>query len=159
MSAHKSSFGVGAIAILAMSIMAQPQQSWAQPAAPAGIPEETLTGIVNQVSDSLVNKLTTGTCDDLTALLTKVQNSGTTPADPSSPIEQVMQSVKTNAKLKGIVVSKVGGPLINKLFECNKIPADLLSGSRPSTSFLANAFFSTYSGIEVKQLSDYRFTM
>jgi hypothetical protein len=142
MSVHKSGFGVGAIASLAMLIVVQPQQSLAQSAAPAGIPEETLTGIVNQVSDSLVNKLTTGTCDDLTALLTKVQNSGTTPADPSSPIEQVMQSVKTNAKLKGIVVSKVGGPLINKLFECNKIPADLLSGSRAPASSIASTFSS-----------------
>ncbi len=100
-----------------------------------GFSEENLTPIVTQMSDSLAQKLSSSSCQDLATLIQQIGNSSQTPPDPSSLLGQVMISVQNSSNLQQILISKIGSPLVSRLLSCNMISVDLLnqlstSGSR-----------------------------
>jgi hypothetical protein len=88
-----------------------------------------LTGLVNQVSDLLVTRINSGTCADFANLIGQVKDSGSKPVDTTSMIGQMLNQVRASEQLKSIVVSKVGPAMVNRLFACNMIPIDALTGS------------------------------
>jgi hypothetical protein len=106
--------------------------AFAQPAsAPtnSGLPEETLTGFVNQISDGLAAKIQNSTCPEAVALLDKIKEASSKAPDQESLVGKVLLDVKMNPKLKGIIAQKVSAPLLDKLLECNMIPLDLMGPS------------------------------
>lgn len=92
-----------------------------------GLSESSLTPMVTQLSDSLANRISTSSCQDLATLIQQIGNTPQTPPDPSSLLGQVMIAVKNSPNLQGILVSKLGTPLINRLLGCNMISVDLLN--------------------------------
>jgi hypothetical protein len=88
-----------------------------------------LTGMVNQVSDLLITRINSGTCADFANFVGQVKDSGAKPVDSSSMIGGMIRQVSSSEKLKAIVVSKVGPVMINRLFACNMIPIDALTGT------------------------------
>jgi hypothetical protein len=106
--------------------------AFAQPAsAPtnSGLPEETLTGFVTQISDGLATKVQNSTCPEAVALLDKIKEASSKAPDKESLVGKVLLDVKANPKLKDIIAQKVSAPLINKLLDCNMIPLDLMGPS------------------------------
>jgi hypothetical protein len=95
----------------------------------SGLPEETLTGFVNQISDGLATKVQNSTCPEAVALLDKIKEASSKAPDQESLVDKVLLDVKTNPKLKGIIAQKVSAPLLDKLLECNMIPLDLMGPS------------------------------
>jgi hypothetical protein len=87
-----------------------------------------LTGLVNQVSDLLITRINSGTCADFANFIGQVKDSGSKPLDSSSMIGGMVRQVSASEKLKAIVVSKVGPVMINRLFACNMIPIEALTG-------------------------------
>lgn len=104
---------------------AQTNPAPAPTTAPA-LPEETLTPLVTQLSDQLATYITSSSCQDLSALVSKLQTSPTVATNDTSLIGQTLTTVKNSPQLKAIIVDKVGGPLVTKLIDCNMVPADLL---------------------------------
>ena len=109
-----------------------PQVSFAQSSEPgttnsSGFPEETLENLVIQVSDMLVEKIDNASCEEAVDILDKVKESSTKPVDADSFMGKILNDIKTNPKLKGIISQKVGGPLLNRLIDCNMVPLDLLA--------------------------------
>lgn len=96
------------------------------PANKSGIPEETQIQLVNQFSDQLAAKIQKSSCPEVGALLDQIKESGNKPQDPDSLVGRVLEDMKNNPKLKGIVVQKLGEPMVNRLLECNMVPLDLL---------------------------------
>jgi hypothetical protein len=93
----------------------------------SGMPEETLSNLVSQISDSLVSKIQTSSCPDMVQLLDQIKGASAKPMDPDSLITKVLNDIKTNPKLKGVVIQKVSEPLLNRLLDCNMVPIDLLA--------------------------------
>lgn len=101
----------------------------AKPATPAnqsGIPEETQIQLVNQFSDQLAAKITNASCPELGTILDQVKNSGSQPTDPNSLVGKLLEDIKSNPKLKSIIVQKMGGTMVNRLLDCNMVPMDLI---------------------------------
>lgn len=92
-----------------------------------GFSESSLTSMVTQISDSLASKISTSSCQDLASLVQQIGSTPQTPPDPNSLLGQVMISVKNSPTLQGILISKLGTPLINRLLDCNMISVDLLN--------------------------------
>jgi hypothetical protein len=104
----------------------------AQPASTptkSGLPEETLAGFVTQIGDGLAAKVQNSTCPEAVTLLDKIKEASSKPPDEDSLVGRILLDVKTNPKLKDIVIQKVSAPLLNKLLECNMIPLDLVGPS------------------------------
>jgi len=115
-------FGSGLVSILGISLsVAAP--GLAQP----GFSESSLAPMVTQMSDALAKKVSTGSCQDLAALVQQIGNTTPTPPDPNALLGQVMITVKGSSTLQNILISKVGPPLINRLLDCNMISVDLLN--------------------------------
>lgn len=117
---------------LAVSVGIPQAIAVAQPAsAPtnSGLPEETLAGFVTQIGDGLAAKVQNSTCPEAVALLDKIKEASTKPPDQESLVGKVLLDVKTNPKLKDIIIQKVSAPLLNKLLECNMVPLDLVGPS------------------------------
>jgi hypothetical protein len=110
------------------------QSAWAQSSGVApnsGLPEESLTDLVTQLSDSLSTKIQGSSCPDMLLILDQIKGTSTKPPDPDSVITKVLADIKTNPKLKAIVIQKLSTPLLNRLLDCNMIPIDLLSPPSP----------------------------
>lgn len=126
-----------AISMAAIALINPPLALAQTQPTPTALPPDTLLSLVNQVSDMLASTLNTGSCQDLSGILSKVPTTaaGTAP-DPNSMFGQVLLSVKNDPKLKSIVVTKVGPPLITKLIDCNMVPLDALTSpsSVPSST-------------------------
>jgi hypothetical protein len=108
--------------------LAVPQRAaFAEASSPtnSGLPEETLAGFVTQISDGLSTKIQNSTCPEAVALLDKIKEASTKAPDQDSLVGKVFLDVKTNPKLKDIIIQKVSAPMLNKLLECNMIPLDL----------------------------------
>jgi hypothetical protein len=99
------------------------------PTGSSGMPEETLSVMVTQMSDSLVTKVKTSSCPDMIQLLEQIKTTSAKPADPDSIISKVLNDVKTNPKLKAIIIQKLSEPLLNRMLECNMVPLEALSKS------------------------------
>jgi hypothetical protein len=122
------------VCIFLMTSLWLPQTVRAEPSSVApnsGLPEESLTDLVNQLSDSLAAKIQGSSCPDMLLILDQIKNASAKPPDPDSVITKVLADVKTNPKLKAIVIQKLSGPLLNRMLDCNMVPIDLLS---PPTS-------------------------
>jgi hypothetical protein len=120
--------------VLLLSSFALPQTVRAQPsnATPnSGLPEESLTDLVNQMSDSLAIRIKGSSCPDMLMFLDQIKATSTKPVDPDSVITKVLADVKTNPKLKAIVIQKLSEPLLNRMLDCNLVPIDLLSTPTP----------------------------
>jgi hypothetical protein len=113
-----------------MASLALPQtvRAQASDATPnSGLPEESLTDLVNQMSDSLATKIQGSSCPDMLVFLDQIKAASTKPVDPDSVITKVLADVKTNPKLKAIVIQKLSEPLLNRMLDCNMVPVDLLT--------------------------------
>jgi hypothetical protein len=99
------------------------------PTGSSGLPEETLSNLVSQISDSLASKIQTASCPDMVKLLDEIKAASAKPMDPDSLITKALNDIKTNPKLKGVVIQKVSEPLLNRLLDCNMVPIDLLAPS------------------------------
>ncbi|HEY9824057.1 MAG TPA: hypothetical protein V6D19_01310 [Stenomitos sp.] len=97
----------------------------------SGLPEEILLEQVTQLSDALATKIQSASCPDMVQLLDQIKNANAKPADPDSLITKVLNDVKTNPKLKGVVIQKLSEPLLNRLLDCNMVPLDLLAPTSP----------------------------
>jgi hypothetical protein len=95
----------------------------------SGLPEETLAGFVAQISDGLATKIQSSTCPEAVGLLDKIKEASSKAPDQGSVIGKVLLDVKTNPKLKDIIIQKVSAPMLNKLLECNMVPLDLAGPS------------------------------
>jgi hypothetical protein len=111
----------------------QPEQSPATiknnpgtPSNKSGIPEETQIQLVNQFSDQLAAKIQKATCPEVGTLLEQIKDSGNKPQDPDSLVGRLLEDMKSNPKLKAIVVQKLGEPMMNRLLDCNMVPIDWL---------------------------------
>jgi hypothetical protein len=101
--------------------------------APTGssrMPEETLSEMVTQMSDSLVTKVKTSSCPEMIQLMDQIKTTSSKPMDPDSIVTKVLNDVKTNPKLKAIIMQKLSEPLLNRMLECNMVPLEALS-SKP----------------------------
>jgi hypothetical protein len=122
------------VCALLLSGLALPQtvQAQASNATPnSGLSEESLTDLVNQMSDSLAAKIKGSSCPDMLVILDQIKATSTKPVDPDSVITKVLADVKTNPKLKAIVIQKLSEPLLNRMLDCNMVPIDLLSPPTP----------------------------
>jgi hypothetical protein len=90
----------------------------------SGIPEETQIQLVNQFSDQLAVKIQKASCPEVGTLLDQIKESGNKPQDPDSLVGRVLEDMKSNPKLKAIVVQKLGEPMMNRLLDCNMVPLD-----------------------------------
>jgi hypothetical protein len=97
----------------------------------SGLSEESLTDLVNQMSDSLATKIKGSSCPDMLTFLDQIKATSTKPVDPDSVITKVLADVKTNPKLKAIVIQKLSEPLLTRMLDCNMVPIDLLSAPSP----------------------------
>jgi hypothetical protein len=114
--------------LMANLTLPQTVQAQASNALPnSGLPEESLTDLVNQMSDSLATRIKGSSCPDMVQFLDQIKAASTKPVDPDSVIAKVLADVKTNPKLKAIVIQKLSEPLLNRMLECNMVPIDLLS--------------------------------
>jgi hypothetical protein len=114
--------------LLTISLVLLQSAVSAQPASTptnSGLPEETLAGFVTQISDGLATKIQASTCPDAVGLLDKIKEASSKAPDRDSVIGKVLLDVKTNPKLKDIIIQKVSAPMLNKLLECNMVPLDL----------------------------------
>jgi hypothetical protein len=100
------------------------------PTGSSGMPEETLSEMVTQMSDSLVTKVKTSSCPDMIQLMDQIKTTSSKPMDPDSIVTKVLNDVKTNPKLKAIIMQKLSEPLLNRMLECNMVPLEALS-SKP----------------------------
>jgi hypothetical protein len=99
------------------------------PTGSSGMPEETLSEMVTQMSDSLVTKVKTSSCPEMILLMDQIKTTSSKPIDPDSIITKVLNDVKTNPKLKAIIMQKLSEPLLNRMLECNMVPLEALSKS------------------------------
>jgi len=99
------------------------------PTGSSGMPEETLSEMVTQMSDSLVTKVKTSSCPEMIQLMDQIKTTSTKPIDPDSIVTKVLNDVKTNPKLKAIIMQKLSEPLLNRMLECNMVPLEALSKS------------------------------
>lgn len=129
MSIRKLAVALGAVVPLIVTpavlrpVMAQPSPD-----------SSNLTGLVNQVSDLLVTRINTGTCQDFATLIGQVKDSGSTPPDPASPFTAMLGQVQASEQLKGIVVAKVGPAMVNRLLACNMVPINALTSPTSATA-------------------------
>lgn len=117
---------------LAVSFALPQAIAFAQPAntpTHSGLPEETLVGFVTQIGDGLAAKVQNSTCPEAVVLLDKIKEASSKAPDQDSLVGKVLLDVKTNPKLKDIIIQKVSAPLLNKLLECNMVPLDLVGPS------------------------------
>jgi hypothetical protein len=122
---------VGAVLMVSLWL---PQSARAQSSGVApnsGLPEESLTDLVTQLSDSLAAKIQGSSCPDILIILDQIKSASTKPPDPDSVITKVLADIKTNPKLKAIVIQKLSEPLLNRMLDCNMVPIDLLSPPPP----------------------------
>ncbi len=127
----KSSFRLGTVLSWITCTIIYPLSAQAQTPSP-GIPEESLLPLVTQMSDQLATKISTSSCQDIRALLAQAQASSSQTPDSNSIIAQTLVSVRNSPKLKGIIISKLGEPMITKMIDCNLIPVEALMA--PSTT-------------------------
>ncbi|WP_404787651.1 hypothetical protein [Altericista sp. CCNU0014] len=95
----------------------------------SGLPEETLVDFVTQISDGLATKIQSSTCPEAIALLDKMKEASAKAPDRDSLVGKVLLDVKTNPKLKDIIIQKVSAPMLGKVLECNMVPLDLAGPS------------------------------
>lgn len=122
--------GISVCAFLMASLLVLPQTVRAQAsnATPnSGLPEESLTDLVNQLSDTLAKRIQGSSCPDMLVFLDQIKATSTKPIDPDSLITKVLADVKTHPKLKEIVIQKLSEPLLNRMLECNMVPIDALA--------------------------------
>jgi hypothetical protein len=60
----------------------------------------------------------------------QIKTTSSKPMDPDSLVIKVLNDVKTNPKLKAIIIQKLSEPLLNRMLECNMVPLEALS-SKP----------------------------
>ncbi len=84
---------------------------------------------MTQISDGLATKIQNSTCPEAVGLLDKIKEVRSLATDQDSVIGKVLLDVKTNPKLKDIIIQKVSAPMLNKLLECNMVPLDLAGPS------------------------------
>jgi hypothetical protein len=114
--------------LMASLVLPQTALAQASDATPnSGLPEESLTDLVTQLSDSLAARIQGSSCPDMLLILDQIKTASAKPSDPDSVITKVLADVKTNPKLKAIVIQKLSGPLLNRMLDCNMVPVDLLS--------------------------------
>ncbi|MGB8699330.1 MAG: hypothetical protein WCD18_07945 [Thermosynechococcaceae cyanobacterium] len=99
------------------------------PPSSSELPEETLSGLVTQLSDSLATKIQNSSCPDMVVLLDQIKATSSKPMDPDSLITKVLNDVKGNPALKAIIIQRMGGPLLNRMLDCNMVPLELLNPS------------------------------
>ncbi|MDR7920875.1 MULTISPECIES: hypothetical protein [unclassified Thermosynechococcus] len=120
----KSAIGIPLV-IGGILVLGVGQPARAQGASP--LPPEMMKTMVEQLSDSLAKYVSRASCTDIAQLLKMLPTNGTNPApDSGSIIGAAILSVRNNPELQGIIVSRVGPPLVSKVVECNMISADLL---------------------------------
>jgi hypothetical protein len=113
-----------------MSSLVLPQTAQAQSSNTtpnSGLPEDSLTDLVNQMSDTLATKIQGSSCPDMLVFLDQIKATSTKPVDPDSVVTKVLADIKTNPKLKAIVIKKLSEPLLNRMLDCNMVPVDLLT--------------------------------
>jgi hypothetical protein len=99
------------------------------PVMPRPAMAQDLSGLVNQVSDLLVTRINSGTCQDFATLIGQVKDSANTPPDPNSTFTGLLNQVQASEPLKGIVVAKVGPAMVNRLLACNMVPVNALTSA------------------------------
>jgi hypothetical protein len=113
-----------------MSSLVLPQTAQAQSSNTtpnSGLPEDSLTDLVNQMSDTLAAKIQGSSCPDMLVFLDQIKATSTKPVDPDSVVTKVLADIKTNPTLKAIVIKKLSEPLLNRMLDCNMVPVDLLT--------------------------------
>jgi hypothetical protein len=110
---------------LVMPQFAQAQSSNTTPN--SGVPEESLTDLVNQMSDTLSTKIQGASCPDMLVFLDQIKAASAKPTDPDSIVAKVLADIKTNPRLKVIVIKKLSEPLLNRMLDCNMVPVDWLA--------------------------------
>jgi hypothetical protein len=100
----------------------------------SGLPEDSLTDLVNQMSDTLATKIQGSSCPDMLVFLDQIKATSTKPVDPDSVVTKVLADIKTNPTLKAIVIKKLSEPLLNRMLDCNMVPVDLLTPPSPPSS-------------------------
>ena len=119
-----------AVCAFLMAGLALPQTSHVQASdvtPNSGLPEESLADLVSQLSDTLAKRIQGSSCPDMLVFLDQIKATSTKPVDPDSLITKVLADVKTNPKLKAIVIQKLSEPLLNRMLDCNMVPIDVLS--------------------------------
>ena len=96
--------------------------------AESALPEEVEIKLVNQLSDKLALKLDESSCPEFNELLDGAQADAASDTQGSSIITQVLEDVKTNPKLRTIVITKLGEPLLKRTLDCNLTPVRTLEG-------------------------------
>ena len=107
--------------------------SWIAPVfAESALPEAVEIKLVNQLSDKLALKLTEANCPEFNEILDGAQADAANGDQGSSIINQVLEDVKTNPKLRTIVITKLGEPLLKRTLDCNLTPVGALEGDLTS---------------------------
>jgi hypothetical protein len=90
------------------------------------LPEETAIQLVTDLSDKLATQLAGSSCEEFNTLLDDAQTQAKTPQDDTSIIGSVLKDVRTNPKLRTIIMTKLSEPLLNKILDCNLVPLNAL---------------------------------
>jgi hypothetical protein len=90
------------------------------------LPEETEIQLVTDLSDKLATQLAGSSCEEFNTLLDDAQTQSNTPQDSTSIIGSVLKDVRTNPKLRAIIMTKLSEPLLNKILDCNLVPLNAL---------------------------------
>ncbi len=98
--------------------------------AESALPEDVEIKLVDQLSDTLVVKLNESSCPEFNELLDGAQDDAANGNQGSSIVTQVLEDVKTNPKLRTIVISKLGEPLLKRTLDCNLTPIGSLGNDR-----------------------------
>ena len=93
--------------------------------AQSALPEEVEIKLVNSMSDTLATRLNESNCADFNELLDGAQ-ADAEKGSQSGIITQVLEDVKTNPKLRTIVITKLGAPLLTRTLDCNLTPVGAL---------------------------------
>ncbi len=123
-------FSLGSVLILNLyALQVVRVQAAEAPSVGSGMDEATLAGLVTQLSDSLATKIKASSCAEMVTLLDQTKASSSKPMDSDSVITRVLNDVKTNPKLKAIIIQKLSEPLLSRMLECNMVPLDVLTPS------------------------------
>ena len=115
----RPSFAILGLAWLGATFLPMPLQ------AQSALPEEVEIKLVNSLSETLATRLNSSNCTDFNELLDGAQ-ADAEKGSQSGIITQVLEDVKTNPKLRTIVITKLGAPLLTRTLDCNLIPVGAL---------------------------------
>jgi len=103
--------GIGAIACAALGFAALPGQ--------AQVRQQMADQMATKAANSFVGKIQGESCSDFAATMGKMkQPAGATPSPMSAKL-------KSNPQARTDFVNIVGGPLLNKMIDCNMMPGGM----------------------------------